>query len=127
MQINVCHGGDAHTDRNDAMPAAVYYSKGTEEVYGQILDFGHLEPEEGFLEGFHGIWQNMAEPDKVSAESEEGFLAAQKFHLGHRSLKNNFWRPPHWGLGICSLKKCSCQISGLRGFRSRSLRRFLRV
>ena len=41
----------------------------------------------------------MAEPEKVSAESEEKFLAAQKLHFGHWSLKNSFWRLQNWVLG----------------------------
>ncbi len=52
------------------------YSKEAEKVPGQKLEFGHLEPEETFLAGFHEFWQNMAEPEKVSAESEERFLEA---------------------------------------------------
>ena len=45
-----------------------------------------------FLEGFHGFWQKVAEPEKVSAESEVKFLAAQKLNFGHWSLKKCFWR-----------------------------------
>ena len=68
------------------------YSKQCQKVSGQKLDFGHLEPEEMFLEGFHGFWQKVAEPEKVSAESEVKFLAAQKLNFGHWSLKKCFWR-----------------------------------
>ena len=54
------------------------YSKESQKISGQKLDFGHLEAEEKFLAGFHGFWQNMAELEKVSAEPEERFLAG--FH-----------------------------------------------